>query len=144
MRKKLVFTVDDIQNWFTNFTDNAKIETMIWLFEEINECTLNQIGENYQTDLDSNHDGKLNADDDSWRDLRVWVDQNADALTNRGELFSLDKLGIKSLNLNYVEMMDVDMYGNQTRERSTYVRRVNGRERPLQMIDVWFNTLVEN
>lgn len=94
-------------------------------------------------DLDSNGDGKLNSDDSAWRDLMVWVDKNADGETNRGELYSLTRLQVESFNLNYVEMMEVDNFGNQTRQRSTFVRRIKGKLTPLQVIDVWFNTLGE-
>lgn len=94
-------------------------------------------------DLDSNKDGVLNRDDAAWRDLRVWVDKSVDADTNRGEIYTLDQLQITSFNLKYIEMMDIDKFGNQTRQRSTYNRRVNGKDRPFLAIDVWFNTLVE-
>lgn len=94
-------------------------------------------------DLDSNHDGILNKDDAAWSELRVWVDKSAEALTNRGESYRLSDLQIVSFNLKYVEMMDVDAHGNQTRQRSTYHRMVKGHAKPFLAIDVWFNTLVE-
>ena len=74
--------------------------------------------------------------------VKVWVDKSHDGTNNSGEVYSLDRLSIESMNLKYVEMMEVDTYGNQTRERSTFIRKVKGISKPLLMIDVWFNTLV--
>lgn len=94
-------------------------------------------------DLDSNQDGVLTNKDAAWKELRIWVDKSVDGLSNRGEFYTLDQLKITSFNLKYIEMMDVDDHGNQTRQRSTFTRKVNGKERPFLAIDVWFNTLVE-
>ena len=94
-------------------------------------------------DLDLNHDGVLNASDPAWRDLRLWFDRNQDGVSQPSELESLQAYGIQSLNLNYIELLEMDDYGNQTRERSTYVRKIRRQEKPLLMVDIWFRTLIE-
>lgn len=63
--------------------------------------------ENAKTDLeairnvfDTNQDGLLDAQDDAWENFAIWQDKNQDAMTQDGELFSLDDLGYESLVLN--------------------------------------------
>jgi hypothetical protein len=51
--------------------------------------------------LDSNSDGKVDALDERFADLRVWVDANGDGLTDAGELNTLMNAGIASLDLAY-------------------------------------------
>ncbi|GIZ10841.1 hypothetical protein NCCP436_02570 [Pseudomonas sp. NCCP-436] len=48
--------------------------------------------------VDGNGDGKLDASDAVWADLRVWRDLNGDGISQGGELFTLEELGIKSIN----------------------------------------------
>jgi len=51
-------------------------------------------------DLDSNHDGKIDAQDVAFSQLRVWKDSDGDGVSQPDELFTLDQLGIKANNLN--------------------------------------------
>jgi hypothetical protein len=51
------------------------------------------------SELDSNHDGVITSQDAAFNDLRVWVDGNADGVTEQGELKSLVDLKISQLNL---------------------------------------------
>lgn len=50
--------------------------------------------------FDSNHDGVFNQADERFADFRVWQDSNGDALTDQGELKSLQAAGIVAINLN--------------------------------------------
>ena len=56
-----------------------------------------------QIAFDSNKDEILNANDDQWGDFGVWVDSNSDGVSDPGEVYSLDELGIQSVNLNYTD-----------------------------------------
>lgn len=94
-------------------------------------------------DLDSNGDGLLTAKDLRWRSLRLWFDRNFDGYSQKSELDRFEQYQIKSLNLNYVELLEMDEFGNQTRERSTYIRKIRGKETPLLAVDIWFRTLVD-
>ncbi|TBV11925.1 hypothetical protein DNK01_15875, partial [Stutzerimonas kirkiae] len=47
--------------------------------------------------VDGNGDGKLDASDAVWSELRVWRDLNADGSSQDDELFTLQELGIKSI-----------------------------------------------
>jgi len=43
-------------------------------------------------------DGKFNNQDAKWNDLRIWQDVNGDAVTDSGELKTLDEAGIKEID----------------------------------------------
>ncbi len=94
-------------------------------------------------ELDKNSDAFLTEDDDKWDELSLWLDHNHDGKSAEEELFDLDEFDIKSINLNYVEDLEIDIHGNQTRQRSTYIREVSERVFAGLIIDVWFNTLVD-
>lgn len=49
--------------------------------------------------LDSNKDGKLNASDTQFGQLKVWKDANANGVTDAGELKTLTDLGITGISL---------------------------------------------
>ena len=49
--------------------------------------------------LDSNHDGKIDASDGRFAELKVWRDANGNGATDAGELVSLSDLGIASIGL---------------------------------------------
>ncbi|WP_151840059.1 type I secretion C-terminal target domain-containing protein [Acinetobacter soli] len=52
-------------------------------------------------DLDTDKNGKIDANDEDFNKLKVWRDLNQDGKSQENELFSLTDLGIKSLNVNY-------------------------------------------
>src|SRR5471032_2651420 len=51
-------------------------------------------------ELDTNHDGVINSQDAAFGKLDVWVDSNADGISEAGELHTLSSLGITQLNLS--------------------------------------------
>ena len=85
--------------------------------------------------LDGNRDGRIDHRDAVWSDLGLWLDANANAETDPGELFSLDQRGVVSLSLSYVDSSWSDPQGNRHRQLGTY-RSSDGRE--LACHDVWF------
>ncbi|PKG37405.1 hypothetical protein, partial [Psychromonas sp. Urea-02u-13] len=50
-------------------------------------------------DLDANNDNVINASDTNFESLQVWRDLNQDGVTDAGELFSLQDLGISEIQL---------------------------------------------
>lgn len=48
--------------------------------------------------VDANYDGRIDARDPVWNELRVWHDANANAEQNAGETLQLGELGITELN----------------------------------------------
>ncbi|RFO98454.1 hypothetical protein DIC66_00750 [Rhodoferax lacus] len=49
--------------------------------------------------FDANHDGKIDAQDAMFRELKVWRDANGDGVSQAGELHGLADMGIVSFNL---------------------------------------------
>ncbi len=87
---------------------------------------------------DDNKDELITREDNIWRKLRLWVDKNFNGISERKEIYKLEELGIEFINLNYVDLDEVDEFGNATRMRTTFGR--NGRIGVI--IDVWFNTFL--
>jgi hypothetical protein len=63
-----------------------------------------QTGAEELAGYDSNGDGKINAADVIWNDLRVWEDADEDGVTDAGELLSLADLGIAEFNLSVTDV----------------------------------------
>jgi hypothetical protein len=85
-------------------------------------------------ELDLNHDGKLNALDQSFGELKVWVDADSDGQTDGGELKSLQELGITEMNLAAQANSTIDQ-GNLVGLVSGYTTS-DGQTHT--MADVWF------
>ncbi len=49
---------------------------------------------------DTNSDGKLDANDDSFAAFKIWRDVNSDGVSQSNELFSLEQLGITEISLD--------------------------------------------
>jgi len=57
-------------------------------------------GFSHLSELDSNQDGQITADDEQWSELKVWRDLDQDGETDEGELFGLEALDIESIDLD--------------------------------------------
>jgi hypothetical protein len=69
--------------------------------------------------LDSNGDGVLNSSDAAWDQLRVWVDSSGTGQYQTGQLYTLDQLGITSINLN-ATAVNANSNGNTIEDQSTF------------------------
>ncbi|GFM76187.1 hypothetical protein PSCICM_20060 [Pseudomonas cichorii] len=87
-------------------------------------------------ELDNNHDGKIDANDNAFSKLQIWRDLNSDAKVNTGELLSLSAANITSLNTAYSNGSAVDPQGNKALQVGQYTD-ANGVI--LGMNDIWFN-----
>ncbi|MBK4738006.1 calcium-binding protein, partial [Noviherbaspirillum pedocola] len=85
--------------------------------------------------LDDNHDGKIDAADATFSQLRVWKDADSNAVLGNGELLSLDAAGVQSLGVAYTAQSVTDAQGNQLLQAGSYVD-ANGTSHA--MVDVWF------
>jgi hypothetical protein len=83
--------------------------------------------------FDGNSDGRIDAQDAVFKDLRVWLDGDADGLSGAGELKSLTDLGITSLNLA-AQTTSIDNHGNTIGLLASY-ETADGQIH--QMADVW-------
>ena len=77
------------------------------------------------SELDDNKDGRIDAKDSKFADLRVWRDLNQDGQSSERELFGLEQLGIKSLNLANSSVNSLDVNGNTISRAGTY-EKVDG------------------
>jgi len=84
--------------------------------------------------LDTNLDGKLDAQDEAFASLRVWSDADADGVTDAGELRSLADLGITSI-ATQAKAVTVFDEGNFIGLTANYTR-TDGTEG--EVADVWF------
>ena len=50
---------------------------------------------------DTNGDGIIDFNDLNWSNLKIWQDKNQDGISQSNELFTLDELGITSINIDY-------------------------------------------
>jgi hypothetical protein len=88
-------------------------------------------------ELDNNKDGKIDASDTAYNQLRVWKDSNSNGLADTGELLTLTQAGVKSLNTGYTNQTQTDAQGNQHLQVGNYTR-TDGSTRAMN--DVWFAT----
>jgi len=73
-------------------------------------------------DLDSNADGTVSSLDAQFADLRVWRDLNQDGISQSGELFTLNALGIAAINVAKTANNQTLTSGNQIADLGTYTR----------------------
>ena len=70
----------------------------------MNNGSISQNGFAALSDLDTNKDNFVSSDDEAFKNLRVWRDLNQDGISQENELFTLNDLDIKLLNLNYSDV----------------------------------------
>jgi pimeloyl-ACP methyl ester carboxylesterase len=73
-------------------------------------------------DLDTNADGKINASDANFAQLKVWRDSDQDGVTDAGELSTLSSLGIAGFNTAKTANNQVLADGNRIADLGTYIR----------------------
>nr|MCU0773521.1 heme utilization protein [Ideonella sp.] len=91
-------------------------------------------GYNALAQEDTNQDGRIDANDAHFHELRLWTDADRDGLTDEGELRGLVDLGVVSLDLSAVVGTQMDN-GNLLGLVSSYTT-ASGETR--DMADVWF------
>ncbi len=79
------------------------------------------------TSFDTNADGKINASDALWNNLKIWVDSNGNGTADAGELRTLASLNIQSLNLANTNagVNPHDAAGNNPQYVGTYTKTDN-------------------
>lgn len=88
---------------------------------------------------DLNRDSVIDAKDEIYSQLRIFVDSNRDGVSQRAELGGLREMGISSISLADREVSESAAGGNRIAQRSTYTR-IDGTK--LAAADVLLNRIV--
>ncbi|CAM4039161.1 hypothetical protein [Xenorhabdus thuongxuanensis] len=118
--------------------EDGKIESGAELFGDhsvINGKTNFKNGFNALSELDTNNDSIISKDDKEWHKLKIWKDENSNAIVDENELVGLSDMGIKEINLTYENKFHIDESGNRHKETAT-VTWDNGNV--TDIVDVWF------
>jgi hypothetical protein len=86
-------------------------------------------------ELDTNGDGRIDALDAAYGDLRVWRDLNRDGSSQSDELLSLEQAGVRSINVDYETSAQIDENGNAHRQVGSFQRSDGSTG---AATDVWF------
>ena len=86
-------------------------------------------------DLDSNHDGVFDGDDEAFGEIKVWQDFNQNGIAEYDELQTLEEIGISAVNLDYENQSVTDANGNEHKQTGT---AVNFDKTISTVSDVWF------
>lgn len=87
------------------------------------------------SDLDANADGKVDASDPLFGQLRIWRDLNRNGTSEPTELQTLAGLGIRAVATSYVESGAIDPQGNALRQVGSFTR-ADGTQGVA--VDAWF------
>lgn len=85
--------------------------------------------------LDSNYDGKVDANDERFGELKIWQDANGDAITDTGELKTLTEAGIASIGVTFARV-DQDLGNGIARFDRSRATRSDGRV--VEASDIFF------
>ena len=94
------------------FGDNTKLS----------DGTLARNGFEALKDLDSNGDGKIDSNDTSFSQLKIWRDLNQDGISQQDELQNLEFYGITELNLDYVNSNELLNGNNILAQKGSYIK----------------------
>lgn len=89
-----------------------------------------------------NGDGVIDAQDQIFSSLRLWIDENHDGICQPGELYRLADKGVSSIDLQYRQSQRTDEYGNVFRYRARINQGIHQEEVPVgrTAYDVFFVT----
>ena len=88
-------------------------------------------------DLDDNRDGKIDAQDSAFADLRIWQDKNQDGISQADELITLNEPDISALYTDYTEKPQPDANRVDHREHGWYTLADGTRQ---HMNTLWFES----
>jgi hypothetical protein len=87
---------------------------------------------------DDNGDGRIDSQDKVYGRLQLWQDKNRDGKSSANELSELGARGVRAIRLQYVEILEKDKYGNETRQRGL-IDMSDGSVR--RIMDIWLRPI---
>ncbi len=91
---------------------------------------------------DTDKDGKITPKDKVWKKLVLWNDKNGNGKSEKGELFTLNQMKVKSIDLKYDESRRLNLGGRADAKESA-VFSFTGKDGKVEsgtVYDIWFNT----
>jgi Ca2+-binding RTX toxin-like protein len=76
-------------------------------------------------ELDTNADGVININDAAFSNLKIWQDIDGDGYSASDELFTLQEMGISSINVVHTDTNILDPQGNTQVQAGTFTRTDN-------------------
>ncbi len=76
-------------------------------------------------ELDSNADGVIDTNDTAFSSLRIWQDIDGDGYSASDELFTLQEMGIQSINVAHTDTNILDPQGNTQIQAGTFTKTDN-------------------
>ncbi|WP_232462182.1 calcium-binding protein [Neisseria chenwenguii] len=73
-------------------------------------------------EFDTNSDGIVDANDERFKELKIWRDLDSDGISDAGELFSLADAGVKSLNVAHTDTNKALGNGNTLAQDGSYTK----------------------
>ncbi len=73
-------------------------------------------------ELDSNSDGVIDVNDTAFSNLRIWQDIDGDGYSASDELFTLQEMGISSINVAHTDTNTTDPQGNTQIQAGTFTK----------------------
>jgi len=87
------------------------------------------------SELDTNQDGQINAQDASAATLKIWKDTNLDGYSSADELFTLADAGVQSIATGNTAANQVDANGNTIKQTGVFTRTDGSTG---NSADIWF------
>ena len=108
---------------------------------ELKSGALAKNGYEALAEFDSNQDGKVDANDADFAELRIWRDVNSNGITDDGELLTLEAAGVKALNLEHTAV-DEKLEGDNTITQKGSYEKLDGSTAEMGDVNFTRNTLV--
>jgi len=121
-------TIDNGRELFGNFTLKADGTRATNGFEALKS-------------FDENHDGKIDATDAIFGQLRLWFDRNHDGRSESAELMTLSEAGVDAIYTDYTVSSRTDRHGNEYRFAGTAVLDRHNKDTERRIFDVFLTTV---